>query len=67
MKSDSNLTYLVSRPAELRSRLMESAHLVLGRPPGLFQPWMLALKSKTMRRPTGREDGMRCPEMSEPA
>ena len=35
--------------------------LVLGRPLGLFQPWMLGLKSKTRR--TGREDGMRwrCP------
>ena len=35
--------------------------LVLGRPLGIFQPWMLGLKSKTRR--TGREDGMRwrCP------
>ena len=41
--------------------LTESAHLVLGRPLGLFQPLMLGLKSKTLR--TGREDGMRwrCP------
>ena len=39
------------------SCLTESAHLVLGRPLGLFQPWMVGLKSKTLR--TGREDGMR--------
>ena len=30
----------------------------LGRPLGIFQPWMFGLKSKTLR--TGREDGMRC-------
>ena len=41
-----------SRPAECRSCLTESAHLVLGRPLGLFQPWMLGLKSTTLR--TGR-------------
>ena len=34
---------------------MESAHLVSGQPLGLFQPWMLGLKSKTLR--TGKEDG----------
>ena len=52
---------MVSRPAEWRSCLIESAHLVLGRPLGIFQPWMFGLKSKTLR--TGREDGMRwiCP------
>ena len=37
-----------SRPAEWRSCLTESAHLVLGRPLGLFQPWMVGLKSKTL-------------------
>ena len=36
---------VVSRAAELRSCLIESAHLVLGRPLGLFQPWMFGLKS----------------------
>ena len=52
---------MVSMPAELRSCLIESAHLVLGRPLGLFQQWMFGLKSNTLR--TGREDGMRwrCP------
>ena len=49
-----------SRPAKRRSCLTESAHLVLGRPLGLFQPWMVGLKSKTLR--TGREV-----EMTEPA
>ena len=41
--------------------MIESANLVLGRPLGLFQPWMLGLKSKTLR--TVSEDGMqwRCP------
>ena len=34
---------MVLRPAELRSCLIESAHLVLGRP--LFQPLMFGLKS----------------------
>ena len=50
-----------SSPAECRSCLTESAHLVLGRPLGLFQPWMLGLKSMTLR--TGRDDDMRwrCP------
>ena len=38
--------------------LIESAHLLLGRPLDLFQPWMFGLKSKTLR--TGRDDGMRC-------
>ena len=47
---------VVSRPAEWRSCLMESAHLVFGRPIGLFQSWMFGLKSKTLR--TGREDGV---------
>ena len=53
--------WMESRPAEWRSCFTESAHLVLGRPLGLFQPWLLGLKSKTLR--TGREDGMRwrCP------
>ena len=46
-----------SRPGEWRSCLTESAHLVLGWPLGLFQPWMVGLKSNTLR--TGREDGMR--------
>ena len=32
------------RPAEWRSCLIGSAHLVLGRPPCLFQPWMFGLK-----------------------
>ena len=36
---------IVSRSAELRSCLIESAHLVLGRPLTLFQPWMFGLKS----------------------
>ena len=29
--------------------MTESAHLVLGRPLGLFQPWMVGLKSKKKR------------------
>ena len=36
---------MVSRPAELRSCLIELAHLVLGRPLGLLQLWMFGLKS----------------------
>ena len=40
---------MVSRLAEWRSCLIESARLVLGRPLGLFQPWMLGLKSNTLR------------------
>ena len=47
---------MVLRPAEWRSCLIESAHLVLGRHLCLFQPWMFGLMSKTLR--TGREDGM---------
>ena len=31
---------------------MESAHLVLSRPLGLFQPWMFGLKSKSLRTGT---------------
>ena len=54
---------MVSRPAEWRSCLIESAHLVLGRSLGLFQPWMLGLKSNTLR--TG--GGWDAVEMSEPA
>ena len=43
------------RPAEFRSCLIESANLVLGRPLGVFQPWMFGLKTYTLR--AGREDG----------
>ena len=52
---------MVSRLAALMSCLIESAYLVLGRPRGIFQPWMFGLKSKNLR--TRREDGMRwrCP------
>ena len=49
---------MVSRPAEWRSCLIESAHLVLGQPLGLFQPWMLGLKSNTLR--TGGGGGGGC-------
>ena len=53
---------VVSRPAEWISCLMESAHLVLGRPLGLFQPWMVKVKASSYM-----EGGWHAVEMSEPA
>ena len=48
---------LAALPTELRSCLMESAHLVLEQPLGLFQPWIVGLKWWTIS--TGMEAGMR--------